>query len=67
MESLHTIKKMERRVKKLAHLKIKVKSIKEKLENNQLLEKQEKEYLNFSIDYIIHIMDKYKTIEGLDI
>lgn len=67
MESLHTIKKMERRVKKLAHLKVKVKFIKEKIDKSELLEKEEKDYLNFSIDYIIHIMDKYKTIEGLDI
>ena len=67
MDSLHTIKKMERKKKKLIDLKLRVKAIKYKLEESKLLDKEEKEYLNFSIDYILFIMDKYKESEGMDI
>lgn len=65
--SLHTIKKIERKKKKLIDLKLRVKAVKFKLEESKLLDKEEKEYLNFSIDYILFIMDKYKDSEGLDI
>lgn len=65
MDSFHTVRK--RRKKKLEDLKATVEIMKIKVEKSQLLEKEEREYLNFSIDYIIYIMDKYKNIEGLDI
>ena len=65
--SLHTIKKMEKRIKKFDYLKFKVKQVKLKLENSEILDKEEKENLNYSIDYILYIIDKYKTIEKLDI
>lgn len=65
--SLHTIRKMENRIKKFDYLKFKVKQVKYKLENSEILEKEEKENLNYSIDYILYIIDKYKTIEKLDI
>lgn len=67
MDSLHTIKKMEKKKKKLIDLKLRVKALKYKMEESKLLEKEEKEYLNFSIDYILFIMDKYKESEGMDI
>lgn len=65
--SLHTIKKMKKRIKKFDYLKFKVKQVKLKLENSEILDKEEKENLNYSIDYILYIIDKYKTIEKLDI
>jgi hypothetical protein len=65
MDNFHTVRK--RRKKKLEDLKAIVEIMKMKIEKSQLLEKEEREYLNFSIDYIIYIMDKYKNIEGLDI
>lgn len=65
--SLHTIKRMEKRIKKFDYLKFKVKQVKLKLENSEILDKEEKENLNYSIDYILYIIDKYKTIEKLDI
>lgn len=65
--SLHTIRKMENRIKKFDYLKFKVKQVKLKLENSEILDKEEKENLNYSIDYILYIIDKYKTIEKLDI
>ncbi|AXH13746.1 hypothetical protein CP985_04150 [Malaciobacter mytili LMG 24559] len=66
MDSLHTIKRLEKK-KKLIDLKLRVKAIKYKMEESKLLDKEEKEYLNFSIDYILFIMDKYKESEGMDI
>lgn len=65
--SLHTIKRIEKRKKKLQDLKIKVSQVKYKLEKSEILDKEEKENLDFSIDYILYILDKYKTIEKLDI
>ena len=65
MDSFHTIGK--KRKKRLADLTPNVELILRKIEKSQLLEKEESEYLKFSIEYIMFIMNKYKNIEELDI
>lgn len=67
MDSSHSIKRRQKReVRKLEEIKLRKETIKKLILNSKLLPQEEKENLEYAIDYIIYIMDRYKLSEGLD-
>jgi hypothetical protein len=67
MDSSHSIKRRQKReVRKLEEIKSRKETIKKLILNSKLLPQEEKENLEYAIDYIIYIMDRYKLSEGLD-
>ncbi|AXX89514.1 hypothetical protein CKA55_06310 [Arcobacter suis] len=67
MDSFHTISnRQKKQIEKFEEHKPKLDLVINCLNRSKLLDQEEKELLEFSLKYIIHIMDKYKLSQGLD-
>jgi Flp pilus assembly CpaE family ATPase len=67
MDSLHSISnRQKKQIEKFEEHKPKLDLVINCLNRSKLLNEEEKEHLEFSLKYIIHIMNKYKLSEGLD-
>lgn len=67
MDSLHTISnRQKKQIERFEEYKPKLDLVINCLNRSKLLNEEEKEYLEFSLKYVIHILDKYRLSEKLD-